>query len=135
MVPYAFNLEKSNEITIFVRNDGLIVATLNETYSITVSLDSAYAVNENYVLVPITHKYGISQAIISIAWDENSLPLVYNAQPQHPLAVIVSEVYDEGIMLSYGECNSINVGKHYSVVIESENTNYKIDNILESRTH
>lgn len=108
-----------------------INATIGETYLITVTLDSVHSVNENYVLVPTTHNYGISQAKINIAWDENSLPLIYNAQPQRPVAKIVSEVYDDGITLSYGECNSINVGKHYSVVIESDNKNYIIDNVLE----
>lgn len=108
-----------------------IYATLGETYSITVTLDSAYSGNGNYELVPVTHNYGIGQAKISIAWDENSLPLIYNAQAQHPVAYIVSEVYDDGITLSYGECNSVNVGTRYNVVIESDNKNYTIDNILE----
>ncbi len=108
-----------------------INATSGETYSIVVSLDSASSVNGNYVFEPVTYYYGIKQAEIIVAWDNDSLPLIYNAKPQHPTATIVSEVFDEGIKLLYGECDSVNVGSHYSISIESENNNYKIANVLE----
>lgn len=108
-----------------------INATMGKSYSIVVSLDSACQTNGNYEFEPITHYYGIGQVKINIAWDESSLPLVYNAQPQHPMAQIVSDVFDEGITLSYGECNFVNVGSHYKIIIESDNKNYKVDNILE----
>lgn len=108
-----------------------INATDGEAYSIVVSLDSAYSVNGNYAFESVTHYYGISKAKIEIAWDENSLPLIYNSQPQYPTAKIVSEVFDEEITLSYGECDHINAGKHYSITIESNNKNYTVDNVLE----
>lgn len=108
-----------------------INATNDETYSIVVSLDSTSSVNGNYAFEPVTYYYGIKQAEIIIAWDNDSLPLIYNAKPQHPTAKIVSEVFDEGIKLLYGECDSVNVGSHYSISIESENNNYKIVNVLE----
>lgn len=108
-----------------------INATNDETYSIVVSLDSVSSVNGNYVFEPVTYYYGIKQAEIIVAWDNDSLPLIYNAKPQHPTATIVSEVFDEGIKLLYGECNSVNVGSHYSISIDSENINYKITNVLE----
>ncbi len=107
-----------------------INATAGKDYFVIVSLDSAYSVNDNYALSPITYNYGISQAPISIAWDNDSLPLIYNAQAQHPVAVIDSEVYDDGITLLYGECNTVNAGKNYSITIESDNKNYKVVNFL-----
>ncbi len=108
-----------------------INATIEQTYSIVVTLDPSYAVNENYILEPTTHYYGISQAEMTVAWDEKSLPLIYNAMTQHPIAVIVSEVYDDDITLLYGDCNSINAGKNYKLIIDTDNKNYQINNTLE----
>lgn len=43
-----------------------INATDGKSYSINVSLDPTYAVNENYALNPATYNYGINQAPISV---------------------------------------------------------------------
>lgn len=107
-----------------------INATTEDVYSIMVTLDSSSLINANYLLGPVTKNYGIEQAEIAVEWDKNSLPLIYNSQAQHPLAVIVSEIYDDGLTLAYGECNTVNAGKNYSIAISLENDNYKIVNEL-----
>ncbi len=108
-----------------------INATQGKTYSVIASLDSDSLVNSNYVFEPVTYFYGIEQAEIKIDWDESSLPLIYNSKPQHPTARVISKVFDDRIELLYGECNNVNVGKNYSISIESENSNYIVVNVLE----
>lgn len=104
-----------------------IVATDGAIYEVSISL-SDKAVNNNYSFETIKKTYGIDKAEITIKWDE-TVSLIYNAQAQHPQAIITSEVYDT-INLIYGVCNNVNAGDGYTVEINSDNVNYVVNNNL-----
>lgn len=102
---------------------GNIDASSGLKYSIEVALEE----NSNYVFDSEIIKYDIAAMVIYIEW-ENSI-LIYNGKVQRPNARVITDTPDE-VVLVYSDFNGINAGNGYTIVINSESSNYIVNNVL-----
>lgn len=91
-------------------------------YSVTVSL-SQNQVNRNYFFNPVTKVYRVEKAKLLLSWEADILR--YNGQLQHPVAEIVSPVFDS-VSLVYSDYNGLNAGNGYTVAVAPDNANYEV---------
>lgn len=102
---------------------GNIDASSGLRYSIEVALEE----NPNYTFDSEIFKYDIAAMVIYIEW-ENSI-LNYNGKVQRPNARVITDTPNQ-VVLVYSDFSGINVGNGYTIVINSESSNYIVNNVL-----